>query len=341
MTERNRNIAVGTTAIIGLAGLAMMMVLFGYAPSWARRGYQLRIEMPQTGGLNTGDRVYYKGIDIGLVTEIGFQDHTDDGVYALALIEKAHPLPADAVAVIQPGGLLGGGAGLQIETDPTAPNAPTLPTDGSAIIPGRAVSMLQGAMGDFKQLLDQPLGQLKRVADQLEQLSDQWAQVGRNLNDLTQARTPQDVDQNGRPANLATVLARMDQRLGELKEVLANAQLAFEGANQWLHDPKLRRDVSATAANARKLTADLNQHANQLGEQYAKVADDLSAAMEEMRRTVELARTGDGTVGKLLNDPALYDHLDDAAERLNRLLDQANHLLEKLKKEGLPVQLGE
>ena len=51
------------------------------------------------------------------------------------------------------------------------------------------------------------------------------------------------------------------------------------------------------------------------------------------------ARTGDGTVGKLMKDPQLYDGLADAAKRLDEALAKVNLLLDKIRAEGLNVEL--
>ena len=51
------------------------------------------------------------------------------------------------------------------------------------------------------------------------------------------------------------------------------------------------------------------------------------------------ARTGDGTVGRLMKDPALYEGLTDAAKRLDEALAKMNLLLDKIRAEGINVEL--
>jgi len=341
MTERTRNIAVGLTAVAGAAGLVFLIVLFGYVPEWARGGYELRIEMERTGGLQPGARVLYQGIDIGSIKDVGFHGDGKEGVYAIALIESDHPLPANAEAEVISGQLLSGGASMELHLPEGEQPEGQLPTDGSAVIQGRPTSMLAQMLENLQAGLSGPIADLGRVADSFETLSAQWTKVGANIENLTAARSPEEVDNQGAEPTLATVIARTDQRLTELEEVLTGARSAFAGIDMWANDRKLREDVAATAANTRELTANLNEQVGELSRKYVEVADDLSVSIEEMRKTIELARTGDGTVGKLLNDPALYNNLNDAAERLNTVLGEVNHLLEKLKTEGLPIKLGE
>jgi ribonucleotide reductase beta subunit family protein with ferritin-like domain len=52
------------------------------------------------------------------------------------------------------------------------------------------------------------------------------------------------------------------------------------------------------------------------------------------------ARTGKGTVGRLLQDPQLYENLTDTARRAEEAIAKLNLLLDKIRAEGLGVQLG-
>ena len=68
------------------------------------------------------------------------------------------------------------------------------------------------------------------------------------------------------------------------------------------------------------------------------MADDLSKSIEQANKLLAAANSGKGTVGKLVYDPALYENLDDSAKRLQLMIDEARLLIEKWKKEGLPIQ---
>ncbi|MCG8510359.1 MAG: hypothetical protein MI741_14120, partial [Rhodospirillales bacterium] len=86
------------------------------------------------------------------------------------------------------------------------------------------------------------------------------------------------------------------------------------------------------------LRGDISGGVDALKKSYVKLADDLSEAVVSMQNLVNQMSEGEGTVGKLVKDPKLYDNLNDAAERLNTALDEIRLLVEKWKKEGLPIQ---
>jgi len=341
MTERTRNIAVGLTAIAGLLAIGAMLILFGYLPQWMAKGYDLRVELAHAAGLRHGSRVTYNGIDVGQVTRIDLIPPPGAGVVLVARIEEGVLLPQGVKAAVSDR-LFGGSPTLSLLWTPTAPTeqVQTLATDGSAIIHGEAQSLSGSLVGQLSEQLAEPMQQLKRVSENFEQLSRQWTEVGRNVNKLVEPRAPGDVDAGEEAGNLASMVARADARMAELRDVMDNMNRTLQGVQSWVEDEALRSDVSATVANARKLTANLNEQVQVLSQRYVAVADDMTQALKTLNETVELARSGEGTVGKLLHDPALYNNLNDAGERLNLALDEMNLLLEKLRHEGLPVQFG-
>ena len=70
-----------------------------------------------------------------------------------------------------------------------------------------------------------------------------------------------------------------------------------------------------------------------------KTDDDASATMAAIDAVVAQAASDDSTLGLLLNDPSLYENLDDSAERLQLLMDEARLLIAKWKAEGIPLNV--
>lgn len=334
MTERQRHIAVGFTALAALAGLVLLLMLFGYVPNWIERGYEVSIEMVSANGLSPGSRIKMSGMDIGQVTGVTLQS-TAQGprVTVVANIRKEVAVP-QGVSVNVQSPMLGGTPWLEFAVSQIKPSDPgysaaikPLPTDGSVRLKGQAVSTL-----------GQLTSRLEQVAENVDRLSQEWVTVGQNVNQLLETRTPQQVDAGQATGNLSTVLARTDRRLKELETAIA-------GLNGWLSDPQLQGDIRQTAANlnrasgqADRLLASANVRLDELTRRYVAVADELSAILKSTRQLVDQARTGQGTFGKLLSDPALYDHVNDSAVRLEQALTELKLMIEKWRKEGLPVQ---
>lgn len=215
--------------------------------------------------------------------------------------------------------------------------------DGTAVVTGRAAGMFEDVATSLKDVLEGPSATLNRVADDFNALSREWTMVGSNIRRLTNPDvTPEQVDAGEEVANLATVMARADKRMAELEQVLG-------GIDEYVNDDELRDDIKTTVANAREMTGkvmqtveslrgDISGGVDALKKSYVALADDLSKAVASTQKLVDQMSEGEGTVGKMVNDPKLYDNLNDAAERLNVALDEIRLLVEKWKKEGLPVQ---
>ena len=346
MTDKTRHVLVGLTAIVGLVGVCGMMLLFGYVPAWLEKGYEIRVYLDNASGLLPDSRVKLSGIDIGRITKVDLRAAPNRGVVMTALIREGMRIP-EASKVVVESPLIGGSPKLAFDIshlDPTQPTA-MLAMDGSAEIQGQSLTLVSQFAGELEAAIDEPTRQFGQMVEHFNRLAGEWTTVAVNVNQLIEQRGTEQVDSAAAMGNLTTVLARADERLAELREVI-------QGLNQWVNDPRLKDDVLAAAASARALTEKLNQSAGRvdglletadaslarLATRYVAVADDLSGTLASVRRATDQASTPTGTVGKLLNDPALYQNLNDAAQRLGVVLDELQLLLAKWKEEGLPVQ---
>jgi ABC-type transporter Mla subunit MlaD len=254
-------------------------------------------------------------------------------------IDSAYDIPADS-NVTSAGSLLGGAAQLAIipptdeHGDPLPSTGEFIPHDGTGRIRGTVTSMSQQFTEIARDLRDQLRPQLEnfgKVFEKIIMLADEYKQVGEKLNAMLEQRSVADVDAGKVQANFTTVVARVDARLAELRQTL-------DRINAIVGDEKLLGDLRATASNARALTADARTKLDALTTRYVALADDLGKSLASMDTLLTDARTGKGTLGRVMQDPALYNNLTDAASRLNEALKQAQLLIEKWKAEGLPVQ---
>ncbi len=335
MNERKQNVAVGLTAVLALAVLAVMLVMFGYVPRALEEGYEVRVEMASSSRLNESSRVQLSGIDIGRVRSVELAELPKRGVVVTALIRSEVRIPSAAKVSAQ-GPIIGGNPALAFNVSQLTDEQmlAVLPIDGSAQMKVTGAS----AMDDM-------VGRMDTVLDRFAVMSERWSEVAENINALVEPRTMAAVDAGEAPANLTVLMQRTDERLRQAEGLLNELE-------QWLGDGQLHEDIRQTAANARKVSDavgggvdkakavvdKIGGAVDDLSAKYKAVADDLSQSIRSLGRTFTKADEGEGTAGKLLNDPALYDNLNDAAERLDTVLVEMKLLIEKWKAEGLPVQ---
>lgn len=323
MTERKRNVIVGLTTLAGLVGLIGLLLLFGWLPAMLQTGYVVRIQLPKAAGLHEGSRVTYSGIDIGTVTDVALEPPPGTGVVATALIREEVLIPAEAEVTVTER-LIGGGATVAfVPPEQLEEDAEYLPRTGQAVVSGEVPS-LAGTVSEAME-------NIETVTRSFQEVSAQWTQVGQSLDALMAMRDPGAVDRGEAPASIATVIQRLDSRLAEMEVVLA-------GINAYVGDQELRADVKQTIANARQVSDRVGGAVESLQESYVALADRLAATAESVEGLAAQAADGEGTLGRLINDPQLYENLNDAAERLQATLDEARLLVQKWKAEGLPVQ---
>ena len=344
MKDESRNVIVGITALAGLVGLAAMLVMFGYVPAMLEKGYSIRVELDHAGGLSKGSLARLSGIRIGRITSIDLASAPETGVVAVLLIDEGIRIPKNVqVTVAAP--ILTGSSWLAFDAslDPDAEAAGAVPTDGSAVLQGHVPELVSEFAGAMRSALEEPvaairadmlpaLAKFERIEQNFTDLSKQWTEVGRRVNNLIEDRAIEKVDEGAVDGNLVTVLKRMDQRLAEAKDLLANTR-------SWVDQiAEATGEVRATAAKAGGVADKAAQSLEQLTLRYVALADDLSRTIGDMQKLATQASTGKGTMGKLLNDPAVYDNLDDTVERIGQVADELKLLLEKWKAEGVPVQ---
>jgi len=347
MTERTQHLAVGITAIAGIVGLAILTLLFGRTSQWMDAGYEVSVVLPNANGLSVGARVHLDGIDVGRIEEVRINQEQGTGVVLQARIRESVRIPEDVRVTVKTQ-LIGGSSVLLLDTGALSSDQPIdmLPTDGTAMLKGEAASLgaeiarrletsLEKAMREMRTALNDMSADLRQELagpkEDFHNLAATWTDVGVNVRDLTEDRDPAAVDAGEAKPNLTTVLVRADTRLREMETVINEM-------NAWVGDAELRGDVKGAASSVNNLTTKVSDAVDGLSRRYTQVAEELSSAIRSAQQLLGLAKEEEGTVGKMLHDPKVYQNLEDATDRLNKLVDETRLLIEKWKKEGVPIQ---
>lgn len=321
MKDESRNVIVGITAMAGLVGLAAMLVMFGYVPGMLEKGYTVRVELEKASGLSKGSLARLSGIPIGRITSIELTAAPKVGVVAVLLIDEGIRIPHDVQVEVE-APILTGSSWLAFSVpSEREPSVKMLPTDGSAVL-----------QGTVPELVNEFARAVRRIEKNFNELSEQWTKVGDKVIGLLEDRPPEPDDADQTKVNLMTVLNGMDQRLTHVGKTLDKAHL-------WLDQVIETTDkFGATVDDIRTTANKATENMEQLKHRYVALADDLSKTIVDIQKLATQASEGKGAVGKLLNDPALYDNLDDTAKRIGLVADELKLLLEKWKAEGVPVQ---
>lgn len=368
MKAKASNLLVGLTTLAGLAGLAFLLMMFGYVTVWSEKGFRIAVVLNSASGLNNGSRVRFAGIDVGRVMEISLHSpkEGETGVKVIALIEEkyAEQIPYNVGASVE-SPLIGGSPAIGLRvikskstSDFLAETLPeTLPATQTSHpqwlsqrgiddpIQGTQSDLVSAFTSEIRAALKEPIRDLHNASEAFTQLSAEWTAVGSNIKEMTAQRTLDEVNQDPKKANLYSITLRVDQRVKEVERVV-------EGLDKWVNDKKLREDITATAAKARSvmekldkgadefngLAKDTREQVNSLAKKYIATADELSSALNSAKKLLDTARAGEGTTGKLINDPSLYNNLNDSVKRIEAAMADIQLLVRKWKDEGVPIQ---
>lgn len=339
MKRTMRDFIIGLTAILGLAGLIAMLMLVGELSFGKPPHYSVTLQLNTAGGVRKASPVTMNGVRIGQVSRLAPADDPRMGAIVELAIREGVRIPA-SIAVKLERGLVG---------DTSVELTPGVGGEDEAmefVAPGSTIrAHAQGMLDELTNLLGGRLDKVELAVDSFNELSRTYTEIGDRVKVMLEDRDVSEVDTGSKPANLTTAVRRLDAALAQ--------------ANAWLDDDAMREDVRtfarkgseaaeglAGAVDAWKEAAGtLQTQAGSIGEDLGdlslkveKTAEQMGSVLTEMQFLLMQVNNGQGTMGQLVQNPDLFNSLNDAARRLEKVLLEAQLLIEKYRKEGIPIQ---
>lgn len=343
MRERTRDFLVGVTAILGVAGLGLTLFLFGELQG--KDVYRLDLRLDTASGLYKSSPVTLNGVRIGTVKAIAPAKNPIEGVDLSVEVQNGIDVPRSVEVSIE----------RNFVGDSSLALIPRAPAPGQALEffkPGERLEAKAGGgmMDSITSMLDERLGDLDQALSDFHTLAATWTRVGQSAEALLAPRTPEQVDaarEAGKPeeANIASAVARIDRAVAAIEQWAGDETLRGD-AKRFVSKAADVFDQASEAVDAWTKTArTLETRADQVGENlntatrdFVALSKTLGEAVEEVRVAVGTVNRGEGTLGQLMNNPDLYNSITDAAKRLEKALLEAQLLVEKYRKEGVPIR---
>jgi hypothetical protein len=354
MKDYARNLAVGLTVIVALVLLGVLIVIFAVLPTVFRGGYPVVMNVRTSGDIHEGDPVHMAGVRIGYVTDRAFRDphHPERGVRVTALIDEHIHLPANVRVHVFTKGLTGqpyielkpdgpprlGPGGRKLEYFPRDGSMTlSVVRRGSSMIPEELLRLLRSLRDSFAGLED--LGKLARTLNEI--IAPPPAEQPTPAAAATAPATAP------RPRGLRAALAKLDRTLDGLAALVGdpNNQANFKASLANLAEASARATEAMTAVRqfaqqARDTTAASEKKLARMMGKFIDSADALTGVLASARQAVSRVADGEGTAGKLINDPKLYNNLLEVTRQLNQLVKDFRHLVETWKASGVKIKLG-
>jgi phospholipid/cholesterol/gamma-HCH transport system substrate-binding protein len=350
MDERIIKFRVGVMVVSTIFIGGLLVLLFGDTGSIVRGHYTIHIHFSDAPGVTEGTPVRKSGILIGRVTKVAFADQ--GGVNVTAEIRSDVKLYRSEVPQVT-GSLLGGDVVIQFvrrtrpstsepppgavpETqtaDPPADKsgaAPKAPAGQGEVLIGEG-DYLEGVVSPSPvQVITNLEGNLATAVDSLSNAGDEVAKVATSINRLL-AGNEEKIDHiiDGMEATLGSfqkTLDNIDDVIGK-PEVRENLRQAIAEMPQLLSDTRstmntMKTTVESVDRNLRNLegfTGPLGDRGEQIVSRADQAIKRLDTMLLEFSDFGRKLNSGEGSLGKIMRDPALYQNLDKATRNIAQL----------------------
>ena len=251
-------------------------------------------------GLQNSNPIVINGLQVGTVYKIT-TDKDMRQIFVEMNITKDINIPKNSIAIIKGNPI--GTTSIEIKLGDAAQNLKnkdTVYTEANAGIFDDVLKKVDPVLYEVRKAvtsIDTLLGKFNKILDPTA--SGNISSVLANLNRVTAMMVYS-------TASLNTLL---DTRTGALSKSLNNVSAIT--ANFASNNEKINHVMSNLDKTSSKF-AELN---------FKKTLDTLDRTINELRNMVGKFNNSNGTLGKLINDPALYQNLASTGNKLNLLLD--------------------
>lgn len=249
----------------------------------------------QVYGLTPGNVVNVKGFKIGSVKKMKLL--SSDSTFVTLNIEEGHNIPVGSIAVLRSSGVLGG---KYIEIQKS--DATDMVGDQGTIEGVFEQGMMDSFAEEGERLSNDISASIKGVEQLISGLNKTLDQ--KNQNNIT------DIIQN-LESSTGSLNQLIQEKQGDLSSMITEAKSTLENLDDLSSQNKekltsLITNLEATSVELETLSSGLNQTTVTLNEVLDKI------------------NSGEGSLGKMVNDPSLYNNFDSLSVNLNTLIKNIN-----------------
>lgn len=336
--------------VVGLVVVAAIIVLVASAfwlsgRTWGEEPMVIRGIFTEVGELSIGNPVKYRGVQIGRVTGIDLAPGGTAVVVSMEVREDLTMPPSPAV-VLAPASLFGDWQ-AELLSMSSMPDLEFTRVAQRGILPGSTLPDITEltAVGariaeDLETLSERvELAFTEETALDIRETVENVQEMSEQLNGFVSAQTEtyEGVSQNVLAAtnNIEQATQAVERLAGgveaEIPVIVANARQASENlrvlsaslSSATAGVPALVARADTTLTNINQITTSVGGVVDQLGPQVAEIGPTIveaRGALATLQRAAARIEQGEGTLGRLLEDPALYEETQAAIATLRRVM---------------------
>ena len=240
-------------------------------------------------GLTASTPVTINGLIVGKVIEINFKGDGSGKLLVKLLIDSKFQFSKNSRAELYETGLIGGKA---IAIKPAFDGAEN--AENESYLDG-------GVKAGLSELVNQRLTPLQEKIEKMMLSADELLV---NLNDVFDEKTKDNLKNS--IAGLSATIASFKETSNSLNETIINNQ----------------KNIDSVLSNANSLTSNLSELTSELNEaELGETIKSLKSTLENFNNILASLEKGEGSMGKLLKDDAMYDNLKAASKEMEELLE--------------------
>lgn len=284
-----REVKIGIFAVL-MIGCAWAGIRFLSGIDIFSRNSEYYAAYDQINGVQTASPIMMKGVKVGTVTKIGFDPERSDKVVLQFTIKRQYRIPADSEAKIISNSIMGAKA-IEIQ----------LGGDTHFLRSGDTLRASRD-----RDLMDVAGSELDFFKQKISQLTGDISYTLSNINYLLETNAE---SLTGTMAHLNGITGSID---GLLTSERGNLQTAMRNLTQFTEV------LSGNAQQLDSIVDNVNEFTTQLAD--SEFTENLIGAVRELNAILARVNAGEGSLGGLVNNPALYNSLNEAGGNLAVLL---------------------
>lgn len=284
-----REVKIGVFAVL-VIGCAWAGIRFLSGIDIFSRNSEYYAAYDQINGVQTASPIMMKGVKVGTVTRIGFDPERSDKVVLQFTIKRQYRIPTDSEAKIISNSIMGAKA-IEIQ----------LGADSNFLRNGDTLRASRD-----RDLMDVAGSELDFFKQKISQLTGDISYTLSNINYLLETNAE---SLTGTMAHLNGITGSID---GLLTSERGNLQTAMRNLTHFTEV------LSGNAQRLDSIVGNVDAFTAQLADR--EFTENLTGAVHELNTILARVNAGDGTLGGLANNPALYNSLNEASDNLAVLL---------------------
>ena len=338
MAKLTAETKVGMMTVIAVIILIIGTFLIGKI-SWFGKTYNLKAYFDFVSGVERGAPVRLGGVKVGIVKDIKIVPEHKPSIELELRLAKAAMVHKNARVFISTMGLMGE---KYIEIYAGTPEYPLL-ADGDSII-GQNPLQMEDILAASKQITENLAKTIEAISEVVTKeetknsITNFIARLDSISGKIDGLISKKQGDLESFAGNLKTITDQMKivvtdvdtiikENRAEIKSTISN----FSATAETVH-----KNIDRIVDNLDKITGQVNTMITQnqpelktTVQNFRSASDDFKKAMEKINSMTEKMESGQGTIGKLINDPKLYDNASDTLGSVKQAADSIKDVASK------------